>query len=256
MGGKARIGKEIATVLQKEIDSFSTPVSYYEPFVGTANVIRYVRSSFRHASDIDPDLIAYFRALQQGWIPPNHVSKEEYYKLKELQDHISPELRFFVSVGCSFAGKKWGGYAQGDGRNFADECVRHDLAMLPDIQGVHFFQSPFNDVEKVMTNITLGMYPMVIYCDPPYQGTTKYTNQLDFDSFWKTAVDWVSLYGHSVYVSGYDFPEGLGEIVWAKQVRTTLTKETNPNNKRVEKLLRIWNLNGHRPSSIITFSRC
>ena len=55
----------------------------------------------------------------------------------------------------------------------------------------------------------------IIYCDPPYKGTTKNYNEFDNDKFW----EWVrrmSKQGHEVYVSEYEAPTDF-ECIWKKR---------------------------------------
>lgn len=51
-----------------------------------------------------------WQALQQGWQPPEIITKDEYYYVKEHKDE-NPALTGFVGFGCSFGGKWFGGLA-------------------------------------------------------------------------------------------------------------------------------------------------
>ena len=55
--------------------------------------------------------------LQNGWMPPQTLTKEDYEFLKNNKD-IKPHLTGFVGFGCSFAGKWFGGYATSNNRNY------------------------------------------------------------------------------------------------------------------------------------------
>ena len=60
-----------------------------------------------------------WKALQNGWIPPNDISEEEYKYIRENKNE-NMALTSFVGFGCSFAGKWFGGYARSnDKRNYA-----------------------------------------------------------------------------------------------------------------------------------------
>lgn len=72
----------------------------------------------------------------------------------------------------------------------------------------------------------------VVYCDPPYEGTTRYKEGFDHDFFWKWCEKMVSL-GHKVFVSEYNAPENWTSI-WEKEVTTGLDVKTS--KKDVEKL--------------------
>jgi len=51
----------------------------------------------------------YGKKLQSGWIPPQRISKEEYYKIKENkeEDWI---MTLWAGICCSYGGKWFGGY--------------------------------------------------------------------------------------------------------------------------------------------------
>jgi DNA adenine methylase len=79
----------------------------------------------------------------------------------------------------------------------------------------------------------------VIYCDPPYQGTTKYSSKtINYNEFWQWCRD---LSGNNiVLVSEYNAPDDF-ECVWSK---TTLAnfdsnRDFDSNKKkRIEKLFK------------------
>lgn len=73
----------------------------------------------------------------------------------------------------------------------------------------------------------------IIYCDPPYAGTTKYKDHFDHDKFWDWCDQQVSK-GQKVFVSEYKAPEGW-RCIWQKEVNNSLTKETG-SKKGIEKL--------------------
>ena len=60
----------------------------------------------------------------------------------------------------------------------------------------------------------------VIYCDPPYNGTTKYKDSFDSDAFWQWCRD-KAKEGHTVYVSEYNAPEDF-KCIWEKQINSNL----------------------------------
>ena len=75
----------------------------------------------------------------------------------------------------------------------------------------------------------------IIYCDPPYKDTTKYSNLFNHDEFW----EWCrqkSKEGHSVYISEYNAPDDF-ECIWQKEIVSSLTKDTG-SKKGVEKLFK------------------
>ena len=80
MGSKARIAKEIMGVI---LAPPHTCTVWVEPFAGGMNMIDKVPSNIqRVANDSNPYLIAMFKALQNGWIPPDNISREFYEQCK------------------------------------------------------------------------------------------------------------------------------------------------------------------------------
>jgi DNA adenine methylase len=217
LGGKARIGKQIAEVIQQ-----FNPVHYHEPMAGMYSVGKYIQCQKRTAGDINLDLILLLQAIQQGWIPPD-VSEAQYIALRS---DISSPLRGFAGFGCSFYGKFFGGYARDkQGSNYAAISRRSLMKLAPMIQGVEFRW------EKYQYNGA-----DVIYCDPPYLGTTNYScGGFDHDQFW----EWVraTSLGAVVLVSEYEAPPDF-TVIWEKSVTTSMRGKEG-NFRRVEKLFRL-----------------
>lgn len=125
--------------------------------------------------------------------------------------------------------QKWfGGYAGivhtkiGIDRNYYDEAVRNVLKQKNNILDVIYGYKSYEEV--VIENA-------VIYCDPPYQGTTKYKDDFDHDKYW----NWVRNVSQNniVLCSEYNAPEDF-ECIWTKELTTTLDKASR--SKAVEKL--------------------
>ena len=72
----------------------------------------------------------------------------------------------------------------------------------------------------------------VVYCDPPYQGTTKYaTDSFDYEAFW----NWVREISKDnyVFISEYNALDDF-ECIWSKNVTTSL--KVHEHEDRTEKL--------------------
>lgn len=174
-GGRAKIAKEIARIINLHIRKGER---YIEPFCGGLNVTALIRPDrVRVAMDLNADLITLYKAIQEGWEIPDSVSEERYAELK-ASPGPSPE-RGFAGFGCSFAGKFFGGYARDKrkhGAPFADTAKRGLIKKFETLEGVTFTTGNFFD---------LNVSGDVIYCDPPYRGTTAYkTGPFDSDAFW------------------------------------------------------------------------
>ena len=224
LGGKSKIRKQIATFLES---LRKTNQVYFEPFVGGGWVLQEM-SGKRVASDGNKALIQLYKSLQQGWIPPDFVSEEEYKQVKLVYDESSPMLAF-CGFGCSFAGKWFGGYARSEGkRRYATNCKRSLMKQLPMIQDVKFEHRLFHEWNPKNA---------LIYCDPPYQGTTQYGafDGFNHELFWQTMRNWVNN-GNTVVVSEYNAPEDFVCVKeMTSQMGLSVGNTTNRLN-RIEKL--------------------
>ena len=160
-------------------------------------------------------LIALYRAVQEGWIPPDSISEEEYKYIKNNKDE-DKALTAFVGFGCSFGGKWFGGYGRHGtkGKHCAERsmCLESKSALLRDIdilKDATFLCEDYRDV--VLPD------GCVVYCDPPYKNTmSAYGLKTIFDSeeFW----DWVreNSTEHHIYISELNAPDDFVPI-WEKE---------------------------------------
>ena len=230
-GGKQRIAPKLAGFIQPFVRD-----AYVEPFVGGAAMMAAISAPVRIGSDINGALITMWRALAAGWLPPTDVSEADYAKVKAKADPNDP-LTAFVAIGCSFSGKWFGGYARGVNGNYAACAVRGLAKKMVNLQGVDWRCSDYRQIE----------YPegAVIYCDPPYQGTTGYAgagNEFNWPSFWNFCREKAKL-GHWVFISEYVAPSDFKECL---AIQTALTRGIRMKAKspRIEKL---FTPNRHRP---------
>lgn len=226
MGGKSRHAKEILSIILKDKKADQW---YVEPFCGSAVVIEKVIGN-RIGSDINFQLIELFKAIQQGWQPPDIITEEQYYEIKNHGYKYSNALIAFAAIGCSYGGKWWGGYARGknsngEPRNYALESQNNLLKQKQGLDGIIFKSCDYTELEIPPNSL--------IYNDPPYFGTTKYKNKFDHIKFWQWCNQKVEQ-GHKVFVSEYIAPEDW-QCVWQKEVNSSLTKETG-SKKAIERL--------------------
>ncbi len=215
MGSKARFTKEILPIMLKD----RLPEQWYvEPFAGGMNMIAEVDDN-RIANDIHTELIEMWKHLvYENWTP-YFIDREKYNKFRANKKDYYPYLIGWVGFNCSYSGKYFGGYAGkvktkvGTIRNYQDEALRNIKKQIPKLKGVVFTNKKYNELEIPNNSI--------IYCDPPYQNTTKYSNEFNHNLFW----DWVrekSKQGHKVYVSEYNAPSDF-VCVWQKQAKSSLS---------------------------------
>ena len=225
MGGKSRISKQIAEILNSAIDK-NTP--FVSLFCGSCAIESKVQADVKILNDKHPYLIAMWQALQNGWMPPDVVTKAEYYRVKANMDE-NPALTGFVGFGCSFGGKWWGGYAKDKrGDDYCGQAKRGLLKDLVGIQSATFTCLDYHDVE-----IPDGA---VVYCDPPYANTTGYTvGQFDTNEFWNYMRQLSKRC--DVYISEESAPDDF-ECIWSKEKVRTLEKSDNVGRVKVEKLFK------------------
>lgn len=223
VGSKHRISKHIVPIIQSAIDE-NTVTEYYEPFVGGCNVIDKIKCKNRFASDNNEYLIAFWRALQNGWNPCDiDMTKELYVDIKDNMSQYPPEVVALAGLCATYNAKWFGGYAGivttkiGTQRNYYDEAVRNILKQIPDVQTIVFNHCDYTEIQP---------HGSVVYCDPPYQGTTKYVGDFDSEKYW----DWVREVSKNniVFCSEYNAPEDF-ECIWQKDLTTTLDKNSRSN---------------------------
>jgi DNA adenine methylase len=219
-GGKQRVASEIAQIIYAYRPDDS--VLFFEPFLGGANICTKI-SGRRAAADVNTDLILMYRALQRGWIPPTDVSEDLYKQAKN--GNTSASLRAFVGFGCSFAGKWFGGYARSDARNYALNAANSLKKKAAGLHGVQLFAKSYQ---------SFNPKNCVVYCDPPYQGTTQYgaAGAFDTEVFWGVMRLWAQ--SNIVLVSEYRAPD-FCEVVWEKAVVTDI-RGASGKISRTEKL--------------------
>ena len=221
-GGKSRLAVDIASQINKLIAPRQT---FVDMFCGSCNVISQVDNNrVRIANDKHPYLIAMFKALQEGWIPPDEISKDQYFHTKQNQETM-PHLAGFVGFGCSYAGKWWGGYAYDnvEKKNYAAIAQRSLLRKIKLLGDVKFSSKDYTEMEIPDNSF--------IYCDIPYKNTTQYNKKIlgVFDHYafhiWvRSLID----KGHTVYISEYKYNLPHDAVmVWEK---SSIKKIRDRNN--------------------------
>ena len=226
MGSKNRIAKWILPIMLRE----RGPDQWWvEPFVGGANLIDKVDGK-RMGNDSNRYLIALLRELQvQVPFTPPHIGEVEYKNIQRNKERYPDWLVGYVGFNLSFAAKFFGGYRRDKAgiRNYENEARQNLRAQQNRLIGVEFFNQDYR-------NLTIPARSL-IYCDPPYQGTTRYVDSFDSSSFW----GWCrarGAEGHTVFVSEYSTPCDF-ECVFEKEVPSSLVV-SGKGKRGTEKLFR------------------
>ena len=233
MGSKNRIAKYLLPIILKDRKEGQW---YVEPFVGGANMIDKVDGN-RIGNDSNEYLIAMFQALQNGWLPPEHITKEQYYAIKNDKDS-DKVMTFWAGIGCSYCGKWFGGYA-----NDYPENRRNTNGVLPNFQkevrnGVIRQIEAIKEVDFRCDSYADMFIPKnsIIYCDPPYAGTTSYKDGFDHIKFWQWVREKV-IEGHRVFVSEYNSPD---DFVCLKEVSTNTQLGNGSQSGNIVKIEKLF----------------
>ena len=228
MGSKNRIAKHILPIILKDRKENQY---YVEPFVGGANMIDKV-GGLRIGGEFNKYIANMWIELEKGLIPKNNYTKQEYDFIKNNKDSCLYE-KGYVGICCSYSGKWFGGFAgkvatkQGI-RDYQDEAHRNLLNQVKNIKKVQFKHSSYDELEIPSNSI--------IYCDPPYDGTTQYKDSFDSSKFWQWCREKANQ-GHQVFISEYNAPDDF-ECLWQQEVKSSLSANgiAGGNKVSVEKL--------------------
>lgn len=229
IGSKRKYVKEILPIILKDRESENQ--LYLEPFAGGMNVIQHVKGR-RIANDKNEYIISLFKSLISNTIKlPDYLSECTYNCIKNNKESYKKSFVAFVGYCCSFGAKFFGGYARGEGRNYCAESKRHLLKqkeLLHDVNFTCYDYTFYTDLKE----------KAIIYCDPPYKNTLKYSDEINHNEFW----EWVRIMskkGHKVFVSEYEAPKDF-ICIWSKEVYNTIDKNTS-GKKGIEKLF-VYNM--------------
>lgn len=205
LGGKSKLAKHIAPFLVKALDEIPSR-TFVEPFVGGFNIVPALtpRPEVIICNDAHPGLRPLYEAVRDGWDPPKELDEPTYHALRANWTWDMPTVAF-AAFGCSFGGKEWGGYARNSrGDDFVSQARRGLLKKRPAMQKVHFTTLNYTELQ-----IAPGS---VVYCDPPYAGTTQYKIAIEPEEFAEWCRKLHSNYC-AVFISEFQVLDGT-EVVW------------------------------------------
>lgn len=182
----------------------------------------------RVGGDVNPHTIAALIAIRDiAENLPEKLSEDEYEKIKGTSPRpISSWLRIVASFGAKFEA----GYAR---RKGSDETTFV-------LAGKRSAQKQSRYIKNVVFEVAsyekyTELTECLIYCDPPYEGTTSYkTKVFDHAKFW----NWCRKMSDNnlVFISEYNAP-GDFMPVWSGEIKTNFSS-TRPSatHNAVEKL--------------------
>ena len=231
VGSKNRLSKHLTPIIQSYITNET--VGYLEPFVGGANMIDKIKCDNKIGYDVEENIINLLCALSDGWNPPKEVNEDMYKDVKLNPNKYDKQTYAYVGYQLSYGAKFWGGYRRDSigKRQYDKEAYNNVTKQSPQLKGIEFDCMDFRDIPKD------EIKGYVIYCDPPYRGTTKYkTEPFPYDEFYEWVKE-MSIH-NTVLISEYWMPDDF-ECIWQKETTTQINskrKANDENNMRVEKL--------------------
>lgn len=123
-------------------------------------------------------LIEMWKALQNGWQPPEVTTNEQYKYIKEHKDE-NAALSGYIGFCHSFGGKWFAGLARKTkGDAYCKVGTKSVYQVVDGIKDAKFSCLDYRDVV-----IPEGA---VVYCDPPYDKTTGYNSEIfNQEEFWQ-----------------------------------------------------------------------
>jgi len=227
-GGKFIACKRIAAA----INSFN-PNLYIEPFVGSAWVTQHVNAKTKLAYDANKYLIAMWKALQNGWIPPDNITREDHKKAKNAKNgEVEDHLRAFIGFGCSWGGDWFCGFIEKHKGKEISSALRAKNSLMKKLVNLHGVQFACADYR------TLNPSGAIIYCDPPYNQTSMSwdCSKFDHDEFWVIMRKWSK--DNTILISGWSAPDGISVLCdWSDIKVVTSSYPKDPDKRaRTEKL--------------------
>lgn len=211
LGGKYRIRKKLGAFLTEQAKGKDF---FLDMFCGAGNVVTNVDHPNRYANDGSKYVIAVLKRAQRGGEFPDVITEEFFQQVKNNKDAYPDWLVGFVGFGCAFGGSFFSGYAREHhtrpGLTSAGKASRSFQKV--DYSRINFSSYLFND-------FVMPEGPGLIYCDPPYEGTTGYSIDFDTEQFYRWSREQARR--HTVLVSEYEH-NARGPVVWKTQAQQTM----------------------------------
>lgn len=233
MGSKNRHAKELLPIILRNRQEGQW---FVDVMCGGANLVDKVDGN-RIANDINKFVIAFLKEMQKPDFELPFISEELWLDMKSNKStgKYPDWVLGFAGYSLSFGGKWFNSYRRevaGDKsrENEIDQnrkAYKNIMKQRELLSGIDFYNLDYQDVVIPDNSI--------IYCDPPYADTGKYTaiGSFDHTRFWEWCNRMVDA-GHDVYVSEYNAPDNW-VCVWEKHVKGNLALDTGSKNS-VEKL--------------------
>lgn len=243
MGSKSRFAKAIYAKICELSPRNGRP--WVEPFAGRMNMICEVphEDGPRYANDLNKYVVEMFKAGTNGWKPPEKMDSDFYNSIKQSYKNndgfYEDCLIGYAGIAASYCGKWFGGFAgvvdtKSSGIvDYYGQSFRTFEKQVKKLNEVWFCSAPYDKLIIPANSI--------VYCDPPYEGTTKYKDDFNHAEFW----NWIRQISkeHDVFISEYNAPSDF-ECVWQSVATSSLSAngKSGGSKQSIEKLFRLKNV--------------
>ena len=235
VGSKNRLAKELTPIIQSYITDDTK--GYLEPFVGGANMIDKISCNNKFGCDIHEELIELLKYIQNtNNVLPTTITEEEYNKVRLNKDKYEKWYIGFIGFCATFGAKYFGGYARSfkedkiTPRDMPAEGIKNIEKQRKNLQNIKFKCCSYDEINK-------NIKDFVIYCDPPYKGTLKYTTDFDYDKFYKWCKEMSK--NNIVLISEYWMPEEF-ECIWEKKTTVRIDSNRKSKDKKMERTEKLF----------------
>jgi DNA adenine methylase len=161
--------------------------NFIEPFVGGGNLTQFIdKDKYENifCYDVNPYVVAYFQALQDGWLPEEVYTYEFYRELlqdyKDGKNSYPMQLYAHLGFNSTYMAKFMGGTSRLKNSERATiQAYNNAVKDSKWVSGIVFACKSYLDVEIPEDS--------VIFCDPPYvntcgyNGTEKFNHEVFYD---------------------------------------------------------------------------
>ena len=200
-------------------------MKYLEPFVGGANMITEIDWDKKIGADINAPLINLLIHFRDNDVKFFEVTKEQYYYFKEkFKNGLGDWIIGYVGFFASYLSKFYGSYDNRESHLKASFNSLYKQSKKDGFKKIKFICASF---EKLSISNSL------IYLDPPYQNTSKYTytKLIDYELLWSKCYEW-SQAGNTILLSELEAPDFF-DCVFSKDFNYSLGGNTV---QKIEKL--------------------
>jgi site-specific DNA-adenine methylase len=236
MGSKNRLAKDIVPIIQSYIDKNNIN-TYIELFVGGANIIDKIHCNRKIANDYNEHVITLLKYMQYDnnlSIAPEECSFEHYCDVRNNQNNgkYSNEYVSLIGYCASYGGRYFdGGYGRDKrgGRSIYSERLKNLKEQAPNLKNIEFYCNDYKNFKyKKFKNC-------MIYLDPPYNNTKKYSDQsINYNEFYDFCENLSK--NNIVIISEYNMPKNKFKCIWEKKVKMLQKSDRIIGEDRTEKL--------------------